>query len=176
MKLSFESAHKTRSVFWFGPIDYIYGSGNSRTELKKCPIETHKTINELGKKLGRTVRKGITFNSCLVNFYENETKMVPKHSDDEVIFDVDPVIASLSFGAARRFIIEPKNDENSLKRYNDSQFLKSIKSRYVFCLSDGDLIVMSGSMQRYWNHSVPPETLTCGPRINLTFRSVRDSS
>lgn len=97
--------------------------------------------------------------------------MVPKHSDDEPMFGEDPIIASLSFGATRRFIVEPKQDDFSQRVYK-TQHLKSLKSRYVFSLADGDLLVMRGPMQRYWNHSVPKETIPCGPRINLTFRNV----
>ena len=166
MGLNFTKAHHTRSVIWFGPVDYFYGSVN----LRKCPIESNDTIYNLSEKLSNYLHAN--FNSCLVNLYMDESQMVPKHSDDEAIFGNDPVIASLSFGAARKFIIEPKNDEKSRKRYYETQYLKSIKSRFTFCLSDGDLLVMRGAMQRYWNHSVPPETTSCGPRINLTFRNV----
>ena len=84
--------------------------------------------------------------------------MVPKHSDDEQLFGDDPIIASLSLGSARRFILESK--------------LRSDYSEHCFLLEAGDLLIMKGQTQKYWVHSVPPEKTKCGPRINLTFRNV----
>ena len=164
--LDFEKAHLTRSVIWFGPVSYTYGSGPNTTNLMQRPLESDEFIVYLCNKLGRHLNS--TFNSCLVNLYENETQTVPRHSDDESMFGVDPVIASLSFGATRRFVVESKCS----RALNVEQHLKSVKSRYVFPLGDGDLLVMKGSMQRFWNHSIPAESFKCGPRINLTFRNV----
>lgn len=163
LKLDFNKAHLTRSVIWFGPRDYQYGL---YTTLPKRPLESNVDILNLSEKL--SLYLDASFNSCLVNLYNDQTQMVPPHSDDEPIFGMNPVIASLSFGATRRFVFEPKPPVHSLKGYN----MKSIKSRYVFELGDGDLIVMRGPTQRFWNHSVPRENFPCGPRINLTFRNV----
>ena len=164
--MQFENAHLTRSVLWFGPIDYCYGSGSNATKLVRRPLESNDDIYAMSQKLSKYLKAN--FNSCLVNLYENESQTVPKHSDDEPIFGTDPVIASLSFGASRRFIIEPK----PIRLRSTVQHLQAIRSQYVFCLEDGDLLVMRGPMQRYWNHSVPKEISPCGPRINLTFRNV----
>ena len=164
--LDFQKAHLTRSVIWFGPVDYTYGSAPNSTNLKQRPLESDKFIVYLCEKLGRHLNS--KFNSCLVNLYEDETQTIPRHSDDEPMFGVDPVIASLSFGALRKFVVESKSNRS----FNAQQHLKSIKSRYVFPLGDGDLLVMKGAMQRFWNHSVPAENSQCGPRINLTFRNV----
>ena len=65
--------------------------------------------------------------------------MVPKHADDEKLFGEDPVIASLSLGASRRFILESK--------------LRSNSSKHCFLLQAGDLLVMKGQTQKYWLHS-----------------------
>ena len=164
--LSFNRAHLTRSVIWFGPCDYHYGSGLNATTLTQRPLESDLDILHLSEKLSHYLNA--SFNSCLVNLYNDQNQMVPAHSDDEPIFGFNPVIASLSFGATRRFVFESKPPRKSLAE----QHLKSIRSRYVFALGNGDLIVMRGPTQLYWNHSVPKESSPCGPRINLTFRNV----
>ena len=168
VSLDFQKAHLTRSVLWFGPVEYTYGSVRNTTKLPQLSLESNIDINSLATKL--SLHLDANFNSCLVNFYADETQTVPRHSDDEPMFGPEPVIASLSFGATRRFVIEPKSKPS--KRGKDTQYLKSIKSQYSFCLGDGDLLVMRGPMQQYWNHSVPQESSPCGPRINLTFRNV----
>ena len=150
--LSFDDIHTTRSVVWFGPTDYVYGSAR----LAPYPTSTNEEIDRLCQTLEAHI--GTNFNSCLVNLYRDEKSMVPKHADDEKLFGEDPVIASLSLGSSRRFILESK--------------LRSNSSKHCFLLQAGDLLVMKGQTQKYWLHSVPPEKTPCGPRINLTFRNV----
>ncbi len=41
-------------------------------------------------------------------------------------------------------------------------------------LEHGDLLVMSGGAQEYYEHSVPKTSRPVGPRLNLTFRWVHD--
>jgi alkylated DNA repair dioxygenase AlkB len=70
------------------------------------------------------------------------------------------VIASLSFGAPRRFVLEPR--------------AKPVRAsgRVSFTLGHGDLLVMSGSCQHHYRHGVPKERGASGERLNLTFRYV----
>ena len=84
-------------------------------------------------------------NSCLVNLYKDNKSMIPKYSDDEYLLGVDPVIASLSLGETRRFVLEP----------NEKSSMKAVKSKYIFELQTGDLLLMTGETQQYWLHSVP---------------------
>ena len=154
--LKFENIHSTRSVLWFGPTSYKYG----RTNLEQRPLDSENEVHGLSKKLEAYL--GTKFNSCLVNLYKDNKSMIPKHSDDEYLFGVDPVIASLSLGETRRFVLKP----------NGKSSMKAIKSRYIFVLQAGDLLLMTGETQQYWLHSVPEEPFICKPRINLTFRNV----
>jgi alkylated DNA repair dioxygenase AlkB len=79
------------------------------------------------------------------------------HSDDEKSLGRDPVIASLSFGAARRFCF--KHRLQAEKRESE--------------LGPGTLLVMKGPTQHHWLHSLPKSAKVKEPRINLTFRQVR---
>ena len=152
MDLPYDDAHSSRQVKWFGPIDYKYGG----ISLSPSPIQTIEEIDALRIRLEQHI--GASFNSCLVNLYKDEKSMVPKHSDDEDLFGLDPIIASVSLGCSRRFLLESK--------------LKNSPCKHCFLLQAGDLLIMKGETQRKWLHSVPPERFKCTPRINLTFRNV----
>ena len=39
-----------------------------------------------------------------------------------------------------------------------------------FALGHGDLLVMGGSCQRTWEHSVPKTSASTGPRVSIQFR------
>lgn len=97
------------------------------------------------------------FNSVLVNCYRNERDSVSWHADDEPELGPSPTIASLSLGETRRFCLKPKRGK---------------AKRIDLQLHDGDLLVMSGDIQREWLHAVPKETTSRAERINLTFRLV----
>lgn len=66
----------------------------------------------------------------------------------------DTVVAILSLGARRRFLLRPRVGGTSLR----------------FDIGDGDLLVMGGSCQRTWEHSVPKTARQLGPRISVQFR------
>ena len=103
---------------------------------------------------------GAQFNSLLVNLYRNGSDKNSWHSDDEPELGIEPCIASLSLGATRRFKF----------RHRESK-------EVVECsLPSGSLVVMSGLSQKMWQHEVPRESKVTEPRINLTFRRVRDTS
>jgi alkylated DNA repair dioxygenase AlkB len=104
---------------------------------------------------------GHRFNSVLLNYYRDERDGMGWHSDDEAELGAQPVIASLSLGASRRFKLRHKS---ALQ-----------KQTLCIALGDGDLLVMAGAMQENWQHSVPKETRKQGARINLTFRLIKAS-
>ncbi len=67
----------------------------------------------------------------------------------------DTVVAILSLGAARRFLLRPAGGGRSAR----------------FELLHGDLLVMGGSCQRTWHHAVPKTARPVGPRISVQFRA-----
>ena len=109
------------------------------------------------------VRRGIeaaveeTFNSVLANLYRDGADRLGWHSDDEPELGPAPVIASVSFGAPRRFLLRPKRGGGA---------------SVPIVLEPGSLLVMRGATQRNWMHCVPPTRRPVGPRINLTFRRI----
>lgn len=99
-------------------------------------------------------RPAVRFNSVLANLYRNGADGVGWHSDDEPELGPEPLIASASFGAPRRFVLRHRG----------------LGLRRELLLQPGSLLVMAGTSQRYWQHSVPKTARPCGPRLNLTFR------
>tara|TARA_B100000780_G_scaffold221487_1_gene160566 strand:- start:1959 stop:3473 length:1515 start_codon:yes stop_codon:yes gene_type:complete len=99
--------------------------------------------------------KAIEFNVCLLNMYENGQQAIGWHADREEIGRSTP-IASISLGAARRFLIKSKTGSK-----NDSSEIK---------LEHGSLTIMENICQHEYLHSVPKEKNVTKGRINLTFR------
>ncbi len=102
---------------------------------------------------------GHTFNSVLLNLYRNGNDSMGRHSDDEPELGDSPTIASISLGATRRFILHPTSTNKQ----------PSIKVNLI----SGSLLLMFGTAQRDWQHSLPKTKRMTGARINLTYRWVR---
>jgi alkylated DNA repair dioxygenase AlkB len=102
---------------------------------------------------------GIKFNSCLLNLYHNGNEGMGWHSDDEGSLGKNNTIASLSFGAERKF---------SFKHKRTKQIVSLV-------LEHGSLLVMKGTTQSNWLHSLPKSKNRTQPRINLTFRTISKS-
>jgi alkylated DNA repair dioxygenase AlkB len=100
---------------------------------------------------------GVPFNSVLANRYRDGRDAMGWHSDDEPELGPEPVIASVSLGAARRFVLRRRDDH-------------AVKQEFV--LESGSLLVMRGSSQREWQHALPRTARPVGERINLTFRNI----
>ena len=100
----------------------------------------------------------ITFNSVLLNFYRNGRDSVAWHADDEPELGPNPVIASVSFGAERRFQLKHKDSERPTK--------------FQFMLRNGSVLVMGNTLQNNWMHQLPKIKGLKTPRINLTFRTI----
>ncbi len=99
---------------------------------------------------------GHAFNSVLLNYYRDGRDSMGMHSDDEPELGPEPVIASVSFGATRTFVLKHKRSKAVLK----------------LDLHSGSLLLMSGQTQRHWQHGINKLTRPCGPRVNLTFRNI----
>lgn len=103
------------------------------------------------------------YNLCLVNLYRDGKDYIGYHSDNERDIVPQSSIASVSFGATRDFIIRPK------KKYKEKF---SDKSPYKIQLEHGDLLIMAGDIQTYYEHSLPKRLKVKDRRINLTFRKI----
>jgi alkylated DNA repair dioxygenase AlkB len=101
---------------------------------------------------------GATFNSVLLNYYRDHNDSIGFHSDNEPELGERPVIASLSLGEERTFVLKHKRSREA----------KPVRLR----LASGSLLLMAGDTQHYWRHGVPKESRNCGPRVNLTFRNI----
>lgn len=140
-----------RKVAWYGdtPFDYSY----SNTSKKALPWT--KELMEL--KLLVEKISGETFNSCLLNLYHTGEEGMSWHSDDEKSLVENACIASLSFGAIRKF---------SFKHKVTKQVVDQV-------LESGSLLLMKGSTQKHWKHALPKTKKISVQRINLTFRLMK---
>jgi alkylated DNA repair dioxygenase AlkB len=100
---------------------------------------------------------GAPFNAVLLNLYRDGRDGMGWHADDEPELGRDPVIASLSLGATRRFCLRHRR-------------CKELKLDLP--LPHGSLLCMSGATQHHWVHALPKTRLPVAERINLTFRLV----
>ena len=138
-----------RLVAWAGELPYRY-SGQT---LEPTPFEG--ALAELRARVEAAT--GEPFNHALCNLYRSEQDSMGFHSDAERELGPDPVIASVSLGASRRFVIVPKRRGPGLEPR-------------TLVLSDGALLVMRGRCQAEFRHGVPRERRAVDPRINVTFR------
>ena len=104
---------------------------------------------------------GAPFNSVLANLYRDGRDAMGWHSDDEPELGSAPVIASVSLGATRRFVLKHRRDA---------------ARKLVLELAPGSLLVMAGDTQRNYRHALPRTARPVGERINLTFRCLRPGS
>ncbi|MDB5950570.1 MAG: Alpha-ketoglutarate-dependent dioxygenase AlkB [Massilia sp.] len=137
-----------RLTAWHGEAAYAY-SGIRLEPLPFTPLQQvlRAAVEEVS---------GRRFNSVLLNYYRNGRDSMGMHSDNEPELGRDPAIASLSFGAARTFVLQHK----------------VTKERLRIDLTDGSLLLMAGSLQQNWLHGIPKISRAAGPRVNLTFRYI----
>ena len=97
------------------------------------------------------------FNSVLANRYRDGRDCMGWHSDNESALGPHPLIASLSLGATRRFVLKHRHDSSR---------------KLELELPHGSLLVMGGDTQRNYRHALPRTTRPVDERINLTFRRI----
>lgn len=139
-----------RKVAWYGDANYLYTYSNTT----KQALEWTPELLALRQIVERIT--GTTFNSCLLNLYHDGDEGMAWHSDDEKSLGKDTVIASLSFGAERKF---------SFKH-------KATKQAVTMILESGSLLIMKDTTQTHWLHRLPKTTKVTRPRVNLTFRTM----
>ena len=113
-------------------------------------------VLELTAPLGE--RYGVDFDSCLVNLYRDGSDAVAWHADTVRKTMRDPLVATVSLGARRSFLLRPATGGPVQRRYAPGE---------------GDLIVMGGSCQHDWHHTVPRERSASGARMSITLRHSR---
>jgi alkylated DNA repair dioxygenase AlkB len=143
-----------RLTAWQGDAGAVYVYSG----IRNVPLAWTATVQTL-KEAAEAVC-GARFNSVLLNRYRSGGDSMGWHADREPELGVEPVIASVSLGAARRFDM----------RHNKTGVVQS------FQLTGGSLLVMRGRTQAEWRHRVPKETNVRGERVNLTFRWVTPRS
>lgn len=140
-----------RQVAWFGDPEAHYRySGLDNRPLPWTPLLA-SIRQRLEAELGRR------FNGVLVNHYRDGQDAMGWHSDDEPELGADPLVASLSLGAMRRF---------DLRRKGQTRMAHSL------ALEHGSLLVMGGLTQHHWQHRIARTSRVHEPRVNLTFRQI----
>lgn len=114
----------------------------------------HPAILALKQRIERACQ--CRFNSVLLNYYRDGNDSMGWHSDDEPELGDNPTIASLSLGDCRRFRLRHRFDPQIAPQ--------------TLLLNSGSVLIMSGQLQHYWQHSLPKTAKPMQGRINLTFR------
>ncbi len=139
-----------RKVAWYGDDGYSYTYSNTT----KQALSWTKELLELKTLVEQLT--GEKYNSCLLNLYHDGNEGMAWHSDDEKSLGKDTSIASLSFGAERKFALKHRVSKNPV----------------ALILENGSLLVMKGATQSNWLHSLPKSKKITTPRVNLTFRTM----
>jgi alkylated DNA repair dioxygenase AlkB len=147
---------------WIGDPGAVYTYSRVRFEPRPWPLALQPIRQRLRERLG------VDFNSVLANLYRDGRDRMGWHSDDEPELGPAPVIASLSLGAARRFVFKPK------RRVGEEGLVRgAVHGRSLGLeLNHGSLLVMSGQTQARHLHALPATTKPVAARINLTFRRI----
>ena len=137
-----------RLTAWHGEKAYSY-SGLTLEPLPFTPLQ-QQILAAVEAATGRR------FNSVLLNYYRDGRDSMGMHSDNEAELGPEPAIASVSYGAARTFILQHKVS----------------RQRLQVALTDGSVLLMAGSLQNNWVHGINKTTRPLGARVNLTFRFI----
>lgn len=148
-----KSHPQPRLVAWFGDSEKSY----SYSGINLSPLPWTASLLAIRERV--QAMTDATFNSVLLNYYRDHRDSMGFHSDDEPELGPRPTIASVSLGETRTFIFKPKMAGP-----------KPVKIPLV----SGSLLVMRGDTQKNWKHGIEKSTKPCGPRVNLTFRFIRN--
>ena len=144
-----------RLCAWCGDPGVIYRYSHTTHLAEGWPSPVRALRDRLRARLA------IEFNFALANLYRDGNDAMGWHADDERELGDAPCIASLSFGAPRRFDLRARD---------------GTPRRVSLVLEPGSLLLMWGVSQRRWQHALPRTKQTLGARVNLTFRRVGAST
>lgn len=136
---------------WIGDAGAAYAYSGTRYEPRPWP----PLLLDVRRRLSCELDRG--FNSVLANRYRDGRDCMGWHADNEAALGRQPVIASLSLGATRRFVLKHRHDASC---------------RHAILLPHGSLLVMRGDTQQHYRHALPRTAKPVGERINLTFRTI----
>ena len=142
-----------RKAAWYGDEDYAYTYSN----YTKHALPWTEELKAL-KAIAETCT-GAAYNSCLLNLYHTGDEAMAWHSDDEKMLEKNGSIASMSFGAERKFMFKHKKTGETVS----------------VLLENGSLLVMKGTTQTHWVHRLTKSVNIKLPRVNLTFRKIMGS-
>ena len=140
-----------RLTAWYGENDKPY----SFSGIKLNPTSWSKELIEIKNLIEPACN--VEFNSVLLNLYRDGNDSISWHTDAEKELGKNPLIASVNFGAERKFQI----------RHNETHETHDI------ILKHGSLLIMKGELQHFWKHQVPKQKTVLKERINLTFRIIK---
>jgi alkylated DNA repair dioxygenase AlkB len=140
-----------RLTAWYGDAGCCY----TYSGIRHYPMPWIPILNAIRSRIEQVA--GVRFNSVLLNLYREGRDSMGWHSDDERELGKNPVIASVSLGGSRRFLLRHKNGI-----HHDG-----------VTLTHGSLLLMGGATQHYWQHRIPKTRQAAPPRINLTFRVIQ---
>lgn len=140
-----------RLTSWYGNSDKPY----SFSGIKLNPNPWTKDLQSIKDKI--EPKCNVVFNSVLLNLYRNGNDSISWHTDAEKELGKNPVIASVNFGATRKFQL----------RHRET------KEKIEIDLNHGSLLIMKGELQHFWQHQVPKTKKIVDKRINLTFRIIK---
>ena len=135
---------------WYGDPTTSYTYSRIRLQAVAFP----PWMETLRRRVER--QTGNCFNRTLVNYYRDGQDSVDWHADDERELGSEPIIASVSLGQERAFLLRHKTTKERLK----------------INLPHGSLMMMGPGIQEHWHHSVAKDKNVVGPRINFTFRNM----
>jgi alkylated DNA repair dioxygenase AlkB len=141
---------------WIGDRGASYMYSRTRFEPRPWPA----ALAALRARIDEACGAG--FNSVLANLYRDGRDAMGWHSDDEPELGQEPVIASLSLGAERRFVFRRKPTRGQA----------NVRTALELRLAHGSLLRMAGATQRLYQHALPRALRVAAPRINLTFRRI----
>ena len=140
-----------RLTAWYGNNDKPY----SFSGITLQPLPWTSEILTIKSKIEPVAKT--EFNSVLLNLYRDGNDSISWHTDAEKELGINPIIASVNFGATRKFQL---------------RHIKT-KEKLEIELTHGSLLIMQGELQHFWQHQVPKTSNVVGERINLTFRVIK---
>jgi alkylated DNA repair dioxygenase AlkB len=139
-----------RLMCWYGDV----GARYRYSHVDHAPLAWTDELLQLKRDVEAVCQ--CRFNSVLANLYRNGRDSMGCHADDEKELGINPLIASLSFGAQR------------VLRFRHA----GLGLKFDVSLGHGDLLIMAGELQHHWKHELPKNRKIDMPRINLTFRLI----